>query len=71
MFVLRVKIDNILSNHRQTIKIIYFYLDDILGPNDDLSNVAFEDDAFDELQAVVNKTMKLKTKKDSVSNEKV
>jgi hypothetical protein len=42
-----------------------------LGPDDDLSNVAIEDDAFDELQAVVNKTMKLKTKKENISTEKV
>ena len=42
-----------------------------LGPSDDLTNVPFEDDAFDELQAVVNKTMKLKTKKDNISAEKV
>jgi hypothetical protein len=42
-----------------------------LGPTDDLLNVAIEDEAFDELQAVVNKTMKLKTKKDVHSNEKV
>ena len=48
-----------------------FSLDDFLGPVDDLSNVAIEDDAFDELQAVVNKTMKLKAKKDNNSAEKV
>jgi hypothetical protein len=42
-----------------------------LGPSDDLSNVVIEDDAFDELQAIVNKTMKLKTKKDSLSAERV
>ncbi len=42
-----------------------------MGPDDDLSNVAIEDDAFDELQAVVNKTMKLKTKKENISTEKV
>ncbi len=42
-----------------------------MGPNDDLSNVPFQDDAFDELQTVVNKTMKLKTKKDNISAEKV
>jgi hypothetical protein len=42
-----------------------------LGPNDDLSNVPIEDDAFDELQAVVNKTMKLKAKKDNISTQKV
>jgi len=42
-----------------------------VGPDDDLSNIAIEDDAFDELQAVVNKTMKLKTKKDHISTEKV
>ncbi len=42
-----------------------------MGPDDDLSNIAIEDDAFDELQAVVNKTMKLKTKKDHISTEKV
>jgi hypothetical protein len=46
-------------------------LDDLLGPSDDLSNVAIEDEAFDELQAVVSKTMKLKTKKDNNSAEKV
>ena len=46
-------------------------LDDLLGPDDDLSNVAIQDDAFDELQAVVNKAMKLKTKKDTMSGEKV
>jgi U4/U6.U5 tri-snRNP-associated protein 1 len=45
--------------------------DDLLGPDDDLSNVPIEDDAFDELQAVVNKTMKLKAKKDHISNERV
>jgi U4/U6.U5 tri-snRNP-associated protein 1 len=44
--------------------------EDILGPSDDLSNVVIEDDAFDELQAIVNKTMKLKTKKDSLSAER-
>jgi len=44
--------------------------EDFLGPNDDLSHVAIEDDAFDELQAVVNKTMKLKTKKENISTEK-
>jgi hypothetical protein len=52
-------------------KRLYFYLDDILGPDDDLSGIAIEDDAFDELQAVVNKTMKLKRKKDNISAEKV
>jgi hypothetical protein len=51
--------------------IFYLYLEDILGPNDDLSNVPIEDDAFDELQAVVNKTMKLKAKKDNISTQKV
>ncbi|CAF0730011.1 unnamed protein product [Adineta ricciae] len=45
--------------------------DDLVGPDDDLSNIAITDDAFDELQAVVNKTMKLKTKKESSSAEKV
>ncbi|CAF0860172.1 unnamed protein product, partial [Didymodactylos carnosus] len=37
---------------------------DIIGPDDDdnLSDFALEDDAFKELQDVVNKTMKLKTK---------
>ena len=50
----------------------YFYLlEDLVGPDDDLSNIAITDDAFDELQAVVNKTMKLKTKKESSSAEKV
>jgi len=44
--------------------------EDLLGPNDDLSHVPIEDDAFDELQAVLNKTMKLKTKKESISAEK-
>lgn len=48
-----------------------YYLDDDIVPDDDLSNVAFEDDAFDELQSVVNKAMKLKTKKEPLSNEKV
>ncbi len=42
-----------------------------MGPDDDLSGIAIEDDAFDELQAVVNKTMKLKRKKDNISAEKV
>jgi len=50
---------------------ICFVLEDISGRDDDLSNVPFEDDAFDELQAVLHKTMKLKTKKDSISTEKV
>jgi hypothetical protein len=53
------------------IEIFSLYLEDILGPSDDLSNVVIEDDAFDELQAIVNKTMKLKTKKDSLSAERV
>ncbi|CAF5001997.1 unnamed protein product, partial [Rotaria socialis] len=44
---------------------------DMMGPNDDISNFAIEDDAYDELQTVINKTMKLKTKKDSISTEKV
>ncbi|UJR33324.1 hypothetical protein I4U23_020774 [Adineta vaga] len=44
--------------------------DDLVGPDDDLSSFTITDDAFDELQAVVNKTMKLKTKKDSNSAEK-
>ena len=48
-----------------------FYLDDLVGPDDDLTNVAVEDDAFDELQAVVRKAMKLKTMKTTNSNEKV
>ena len=47
------------------------YLDDLLGSYDDLSSVAIQDDAFDELQAVVSKTMKLKTKKDNVPSERV
>lgn len=51
--------------------IVSLHLDDFLGPDDDLSNVVIHDDAFDELQAVVNKTMKLKTKKDTMSGEKV
>ena len=51
--------------------ILYFCLDDLVGPDDDFSNAPIEDDAFDELQAVVNKAMKLKTKKDIHSNEKV
>ena len=42
-----------------------------LDPDDDLANVAIQDDAFDELQAVVNKTMKLKTKKETMFAEKV
>ena len=42
-----------------------------MGPDADLSSFAIEDDAFDELQAVINKTMKLKAKKDTTSNEKV
>ncbi|CAF0871111.1 unnamed protein product [Adineta steineri] len=44
--------------------------EDMLDADDDLSSFAVNDDAFDELQAVVNKTMKLKTKKDSISTEK-
>ncbi|CAF3360470.1 unnamed protein product [Rotaria socialis] len=44
--------------------------EDMMGPNDDISNFAIEDDAYDELQTVINKTMKLKTKKDSISTEK-
>ncbi|CAF0844189.1 unnamed protein product [Rotaria sordida] len=44
--------------------------DDHLGPDNDLSYGPIEDDAFDELQTVINKTMKLKTKKDSISAEK-
>lgn len=51
--------------------ILCFCLDDLAGPDDDFSNVPIEDDAFDELQAVVNKAMKLKTKKNIHSNEKV
>ncbi|CAF2325116.1 unnamed protein product [Rotaria sp. Silwood2] len=43
--------------------------EDMVG-SDDLSNFVIEDDAFDELQTVINKTMKLKTKKDSISAEK-
>lgn len=48
-----------------------FSSDDIVGPDDDLSNFTVQDDAFDELQAVVNRTMKLKTKKDGNATEKV
>ena len=48
-----------------------FHLDDLAGGDEDLSSFTVEDDAFDELQAVVNKTMKLKSKKDTHSNEKV
>ena len=48
-----------------------FHADDFVGGDEDLSSFTVEDDAFDELQAVVNKTMKLKTKKDTHSNEKV
>ncbi|CAF0787426.1 unnamed protein product [Rotaria sp. Silwood1] len=44
--------------------------EDMVGPDNDLSNFAVEDDAYDELQTVINKTMKLKTKKDSISAEK-
>jgi hypothetical protein len=54
-----------------TLFLCIVHLDDLVGPDDDLSNVAITDDAFDELQAVVNKTMKLKTKKDTNSAEKV
>ncbi|CAF2062360.1 unnamed protein product [Rotaria magnacalcarata] len=45
--------------------------EDMMGPNDDISSFTIEDDAYDELQTVINKTMKLKTKKDSISTEKV
>lgn len=54
------------------VKWLYFScLDDLVGPDNDLSNFAIQDDAYDELQSVINKTMKLKSKKDVLSGEKV
>lgn len=50
---------------------IFSCLDDLVGPDNDLSNFAIQDDAYDELQSVINKTMKLKSKKDVLSGEKV
>lgn len=47
----------------------FSFLDE--GPDEDLSNFTVQDDAFDELQAVVNRTMRLKTKKENNTTEKV
>ena len=49
----------------------YSVLDDLVGPDDDLSKINVDDDAFDELQAVVNKTMRLKNKTAGTTTEKV